>query len=124
MGVDRAIYNGHLRSDKAPGQPILAVPVYLVGRALGADSASNTHVHADLGLWWETLWSATIPFAILLALMFLACARFTRRRAAVAIASGFGVCTMMLPHAVNLYAHNLTALFAFGAWLLIERDAI
>ena len=67
LGVDRAIYRGHLRSDKAPGQPLLAVPVYLVGRALGAQPATHVHVNGDLGLWWETLWSATIPLAVLLA---------------------------------------------------------
>ena len=124
LGVDRAIYRGHLRSDKAPGQPLLAVPVYLVGRALGAQSAAHTHVRADLGLWWETLWSATLPFALLLALMFLACARFARRRVALAVTAAFGLGTMMLPHAVNLYAHDLTALFAFGAWMLVEPDVI
>jgi hypothetical protein len=32
-----------------------------------------------------------------------------------------GLCTMMLEHAVNLYAHDLAALFAFGAWLAIEE---
>jgi len=123
LGVDHAIYHGHLRSDKAPGQPLLAVPVYILGRALGAQPASHTHIRGDLGLWWNTLWSATVPFAILLGLMFMACARFARRRVALAVTIGFGICTMMLPHAVNLYAHNLTALFAFAAWLLLERDA-
>src|SRR6267378_7588233 len=79
LGVDRAVYRGHLRSDKPPGQPLLAVPPYLIGRAFGAEPATQIHAHGDLGLWWSTLWSATIPFAILLGLMFLACARVARR---------------------------------------------
>ena len=41
LGVDHALYKGHLRSDKAPGQPLLAVPVYLAGRAIGAESAAH-----------------------------------------------------------------------------------
>ncbi len=121
LGVDRAIYRGHLRSDKAPGQPLLAVPVYLVGRAFGAQPAAHVHEHADLGLWWQTLWSATIPFAVLLALIFLVCLRFARRSTALAIAVLFGAGTMLLPFSVNLFGHDLAALCGFGAWFLIER---
>jgi len=122
LGVDRAKYEGHLRSDKAPGQPILAVPVYIAGRALGAEPASHVHVHGDLGLWWETLWSATIPFALLLAMIFLACARFVRRGTALAVAIAFGVGTMLLPFGANLFAHDLVAALGFGAWLLLADD--
>jgi hypothetical protein len=124
LGVDRAVYRGHLRSDKAPGQPILAVPVYLAGRAVGADSAVHARENGDLGLWWVTLWSATVPFVILVALMFLAAERFVRRNVALAVALLIGLTTMMLPHSVNLFGHDLAALFGFGAWLLLERDAI
>jgi hypothetical protein len=124
LGVDRALYRGHLRSDKAPGQPLLAVPVYLAGRAVGADSAVHARERGDLGLWWVTLWSATLPFAVLVALMFLAAERFTRRNVALAVAILFGLTTMMLPHAVNLYAHNLAALLGFGAWLALDRARV
>jgi hypothetical protein len=124
LGVDHAIYKGHLRSDKAPGQPLLAVPVYLAGRAIGAESAVHTRVFGDLGLWWDTLWSATIPFVALVALMFLLAEKFARRNVALAVALMLGVCTMMLEHAVNLYAHDLAALFAFGAWLAIEETPV
>ena len=43
LGVDHAIYRGEWRSDKAPGQPLLGVPAYLVGRAMGAESAAQFH---------------------------------------------------------------------------------
>ena len=119
LGVDHAIYRGHLRSDKAPGQPLLAVPVYLAGRALGADSAVHARERGDLGLWWATLWSATVPFVVLVALMFMLTEMFAGRVAALAISLMLGLCTMMLPHAVNLYAHDLAALLGFGAWLRI-----
>lgn len=124
LGVDHAIYRGHLRSDKAPGQPYLAVPVYLIGRAFGAQPASHTHIRGDLGLWWNTFWSATVPFAILVGLMFLLAARFARRRIALAVALAIGIATMMLPHGVNLYAHDLVALFGLGAWVAIEPEAV
>jgi hypothetical protein len=124
LGVDHAVYRGHLRSDKAPGQPLLAVPVYLAGRAVGADSAVHARENGDLGLWWVTLWSATVPFVILVALMFLVAERFVGRNVALAVALLLGLSTMMLPHSVNLYAHDLAALFGFGAWLVLERDPI
>ncbi len=41
LGVDHALYRGQLRSDKAVGQPLLDVPVYLAGRALGAEPAED-----------------------------------------------------------------------------------
>ncbi len=120
LGVDHAIYRGHLRSDKAPGQPLLAVPVYLLGRAAGAESAVHARVFGDLGLWWDTLWSATVPFVVLVVLMFLLAEKFARRNVALAVALMLGLCTMMFEHAVNLYAHDLAALCAFGAWMAIE----
>ncbi len=124
LGVDRAIYNGHLRSDKAPGQPLLAVPVYLAGRAVGAESAVHARERGDLGLWWVTLWSATVPFVILVGLMFLVAERYASRNVALLVALLTGLSTMMLPHSVNLYAHGLAALFGFGAWIAIEPTPV
>jgi hypothetical protein len=121
LGVDHAIYHGHFRSDKAPGQPFLALPAYWVGRAAGAESALHARVFGDLGLWWDTLWSATVPFVALVALMYLLAQQFARRNVAVVVALMIGVGTMMFEHAVNLYAHDLAALFAFGAWTAIEH---
>src|SRR4051812_29596962 len=55
IGVDYAIYHGK-RADKAPGQPIAAVPVYLVERAFGAESLSRLRPADNLTLWWLTFW--------------------------------------------------------------------
>src|SRR2546423_1166043 len=39
LGVDYSVRPGNRqRSDKAPGQPVLAVPFYLAARAAGAES--------------------------------------------------------------------------------------
>jgi hypothetical protein len=121
LGVDHALYNGHLRSDKAPGESILGVPFYQVGRWFGAQSDSQLRGRGDLGMWWQTLWMAVIPFAVLLALMYLLCERFASRGAALAVALCLGFGTMMLPLADNLYGHILAALFGFGAWMMLER---
>jgi hypothetical protein len=120
LGVDHALYEGALRSDKPPGQPLLGVPVYLVGRVLGADPAAQLRATGDLGLWWQTLWGSTVPFAVLVALMFVTASRFSPRTALpAALAVGFG--TIMLPHAASLYGHALAACLAFGAWCALDH---
>lgn len=120
LGIDRATYNGHLRSDKAPGQPLLAVPAYLTGRAFGAQPAAQLRLNGDLGLWWVTLWTAFLPFVALVVLMFLAASRRSWA-AGFAAAVGLGVCTMMLPHATNLYGAALAGLAAYAGWLALEH---
>ena len=67
--MDRVDVDGHVYSDKAPLPAFLAAPVYASGRLLGMESASVDRPSGNLGLWWITLWSATIPAALLLVLM-------------------------------------------------------
>jgi hypothetical protein len=120
LGVDRALYKGNLRSDKPPGQPLLAIPAYVVSRALGAESASRTRADGNLGLWAVTLFSCVLPFLVLLVLMRRAVAVFDEHAAVpIAVALGFG--TLMLPYAVNLFGHVLAAALAFGAWRVLDR---
>ena len=119
-GIDRATYNGHLRSDKAPGQPLLAVPVYLVGRALGAESEAYRRPAGNLGAWWVTLWTSFLPFVALVVLMFWVASRHTRQLPALAAALSIGVGSMMLPLAVNLYGAALAALTAYAAWAILD----
>jgi hypothetical protein len=121
LGIDRAIYDDELRSDKPPGQPLLGVPVYLVGRVLGIDGAAEMRASGDLGLWWQALWGAMVPFAVTVALMYVVAARFAPRAAVpAALAIGFG--TIMLPHAASLYGHALAALLGYAAWCMLDRS--
>jgi hypothetical protein len=121
--VDRALYDGELRSDKAPGQPLLAVPVFGVARLAGAEPGSHFRLERNLGLWWVTLWTALVPFAWLVVVMRRVAARFVGTEALyAALALGFG--TIVLPHAVNLYGHVLAALFAFGAWAVCSAEPL
>ena len=120
LGIDRATYQGRLRSDKAPAQPLLAVPVYLVGRAFGAQSAAHRRLDGNLGLWWVTLWTAVLPFVALVTLMYLVASRHAPPVAAFAAAVGLGVCTMMLPQSVNLYGEALASFGAYAAWAVLD----
>jgi hypothetical protein len=120
LGVDHAIYEGRWRSDKAPGQPLLAVPFFAAGRVLGLDPAAGLHMTGDLGLWWMTFWSSTVPLAALAAMMFLTARRFAPRAALPAtLASVFA--TLLFPYGAVLYGHCLAAAFAFGGWLAVDR---
>ena len=123
LGLDHAIYRGSLRSDKAPGQPLLAAPVYAVARLFGAESAAHWRVHNNLTLWWVTLWSSLLPFAALLVLMRRTAARVAPSGALPAtIALGFG--TFLLPFGANLYGHVLTAVCAFAAWSYLSSGPL
>jgi hypothetical protein len=123
-GIDFSTYQGHLRSDKGPGQPLYAVPAYALARIVGAESASHRRIAENLGLWFVTVWSATIPLAVLIALLFAECRRFASRRSALAVVLLFLFTTMLLPFGSVLFAHDLVALLAFGAWQLVNRRPV
>ncbi len=118
--VDRVEHRGHVYSDKAPLQAFLAVPVYAVGRAVGMESAAVERPTGNLGLWWVTLWSATIPAAALVVLVHRACRRVAPAGATLATA-GVAFGTLLLPFAGELYGHVLCALLAFAAWTLVDE---
>ncbi len=122
LGVDKAIVGGRLRSDKAPGQPLLAVPAYALERAVGAESYLRPRVTGNLTVWWLTLTTSVLPFALLCALVF--CWLFDHDPAGafgatMALAGG----TLFLAFAPQLYGHSLAALCAFGAWMVVRRAA-
>ena len=61
LGIDRAVRMGRTYSDKAPGQPILAVPIYAATQAVGLPGAKAPIIHGNWTLWLVTLGSATAP---------------------------------------------------------------
>jgi hypothetical protein len=121
--IDRAtLDNGELRSDKAPGQPLLAVPAFALGRLAGVEPATHPRFAENLGLWWVTLFSTVLPLALLAVLL---------RRVAVGLGSTaptivalvivFG--TTIADVATQLFGHALAALFAYGAWYVLRGAA-
>ena len=123
LGVDHAIYKGEWRSDKAPGQPFIAAPFYALERVFGAEPATHLRESGNLSLWWVTFWSALVPLMVLLVLMIFMCARHQLRYGLVAVVS-LGLCTMVLPHSVNLFGHVMCAAFAYGAWFVLDREPV
>lgn len=124
LSVDRAERGGHTYSDKAPGQPVLALPAYGVYRLAGGAPASQSRALArrDLGLWVVSVWSSALPAALLAVAMRHLALRVSSRRATAA-ALGLALGTMLLPFATVLFAHVLSALVGVGAYLLLTREA-
>ena len=119
LGVDHALFEGHLRSDKGPGQPVLAAPFYMLARAVGAPAISaRPRKTGDLMLWWLTLTTSVLPFALLCALVYRRCARVAPRGALVATLSLL-IASIALPVSTSLFAHSLSALLGYAAYALI-----
>jgi hypothetical protein len=119
--VDRAVKDGHTYSDKAPLQPVLAVPFYAVYRAVGGEPAIERRIEENLGLWWITFWMATVPAAILAALMYRVGRRHGPESSLPAtMALVFG--SIMLPFAVLLFGHSLVALLVFAGFAVLSGE--
>jgi hypothetical protein len=118
LGIDRSVRQGHTYSDKAPLQPMLAVPFYASFRAVGGEPATEARYSQNLGIWWLTFWTATVPSAILAALMYRMGRRVSLRTGlASSLALFFG--SMLLPFAALLFGHALAAALVFAAFSLL-----
>ncbi len=123
LGVDRAVRDGHTYSDKAPLQPVLAIPFYGSYRLAGGHSALEARYDEHLGLWWITLWMATIPAALLAVLTYrfgLRYASDTSAKATLALVVG----SILLPFSALLFGHVLAAAMVFGAFVLLATDPL
>jgi hypothetical protein len=120
LGSDHANRDGVIYSDKAPGQPYLVAPLYGVYRLAGGERPDLADQDPKIGLWWVTVWSASIPAAVLGILMYLWTREVERRSALIATLSvSFG--TLLLVYSTLLFGHVLAATFAFGMFLIVRR---
>lgn len=124
IGVDRVEIDGHLFADKAPGQPMLGVPIIAASLALGAEPATEPRVDSNLGAWSLAVAFCSIPAAVLLVLMRRHAARAEPAGPATIAAGALSFSTMLLPFASSLYAHVFVACLSFGAWHLLTKADI
>lgn len=121
LDVDRAEKDGRIYSDKAPGQPFAAVPMWAIYRAVGGDPGTDPRLEGHLGLWWVTLWFAAIPGAILVLLMHhYASALIGAAGPAVPAAIGLFAGTILFPFSTLLFGHVLTATLIMASFLLLR----
>lgn len=114
--IDRAYYNGHYYSDKAPLVSFLGYPVYQALRALQHLDAVNLDTRLMLTyLLWVLNASINVPLTALLVLVFLHVGRTLRPNLGMPwlVAFVLAFATLMFPYATMLFGHNVAAFFGF-----------
>jgi hypothetical protein len=123
---DKAYKDGHFYSDKAPGQPLLAVPAAIVTRSvmrpMGLNPLSTPGLVATSYVC--TLFSVALPTALACACLFWIALRLGASNQAAGFAAlAMGLGTPIWAYATLLWAHALAGaclLFAFAAVLRID----
>jgi len=121
---DKAKFQGHWYSSRAPGLAILSVPAYagleLVGAPALAAGAAALKREGE-ATWALGLWAAVLPLALILVLV----RRLGERvepglgtPAAIALGAG----TLLLPFSTMLFSHVLSAALGFAAFALPWRE--
>jgi 4-amino-4-deoxy-L-arabinose transferase-like glycosyltransferase len=126
---DKAAYNGHYYSDKAPGSSLLAVPVYLfVKLTLYQGKTSYLHLldvsdakRTDfLARYLMTLLLVGLPSAFLGALLFCFLASLgLGLRGRMLLIAGYGLGTMSFAFSTVFFGHQIAALLLFAAFYLL-----
>ncbi|HEX2908462.1 MAG TPA: hypothetical protein VHO69_16440 [Phototrophicaceae bacterium] len=144
---DKAQFEDHYYTDKSLGPSLVALPFYLVFKAVaalppierfiesgqGLGSFNDTlnpdgqgvrpeAVYQGLALTFMTFFAMAIPSAILGVVVFLFAARFANRDwYAFILALAFGLATIAFPYSNVLYQHQLAAFGAFVGFFLLWR---
>ena len=129
--IDKASFRGHFYSDKAPGSSLLALPVYAAGYALHrlvytAEQVTQSRKLQRRLFGWVQLWAASIPGAVLGALILLFLLELAAPRprvgwAAVA-ALTLGLGSPLFAYSTMFLGHALSALGLFAGFFLLFRD--
>ncbi|NWG17781.1 MAG: hypothetical protein HXY41_14230 [Chloroflexi bacterium] len=144
---DKAFFNGHYYTDKSLGPSLVALPFYMVFKAVaalppvarfiesgqGIGSFSDTlnpegegirpeAVYEGLALTFMTFFAMAVPSALLGVVVFLFAARFASRPGyAFALALAFGLATIAFPYSNVLYQHQMAAFGTFTGFFLLWR---
>jgi hypothetical protein len=126
---DKAYYNGHYYSDKAPGSSLLAVPVYLfVKLALYQGKTDYTQLLSVsdekrmdfLARYLITLLLVGLPSALLGGLIFRFLAYLgLGLRGRMVLALGYGLGTIAFAFSTVFFSHQIVALLLFATFYLL-----
>ncbi len=130
---DKALFEGHYYSDKAPGVSFLAVPAYAVyfgwlNVRLGEEEAQWQADKSPLiCLFISTLSAIALPSAIAVAFFFVVATAFEAARPKVLFATAvFGLGSLAFPYSTVLFSHQLTGallFISFGLLIIEHRRA-
>lgn len=108
---------GRMFPNKAPGISLLGAPVYAGLRLVAGDDVSNRGL-----LWVLRLTLCMLPTLLLLSPLRRWAARVSGEgRAADVAVLVFALGTLAMPYSLLFFSHQLSAVFAAAAFLLIER---
>jgi hypothetical protein len=121
---DKAIFEGHYYSDKAPGTAAVAFPAFAaaaaVGQAAGVELASMSGWL--LTSWVACAWSQAVPAAIGAGLLFAWLAAWAGRRTALLTVLALFIGAAPLPYATMLFSHKLVVgLLCTALWAIQRR---
>jgi len=111
--------HGRRPTSYAPGQPVLALPWYWTGRALGALGGEASAVY--VGRFVVLTFNAFVTAATAALLFRFALALGYRARVGAALALCFGVATFALVQARTFFAEPLTTFLVLLAFFLMRR---
>ncbi len=119
---DRAVYQHHFLSDKAPGLGLLTLPAYHVARSIGFISSAQHSRSVDrTSVHLLVIFGCTLPVALMLLLAWwLVEKRDPGQGAAVAVT--LGLSTLLLPFATLFFSHVLSASLGFAAFCVLWRE--
>jgi hypothetical protein len=112
---DKALYDGHYYSDKAPGLSFLGLPVYAVLNRM--QNLNRPGLLLPYSIYMVSAFVVSIP-ATLLALLIL---RFLRRLGiaegqAIAVTLAMALGTLAFPFSTLFFSHQTAALLAFASF--------
>ncbi len=117
---DKAFYNGHYYSDKAPGAALLGVPVYaamrlvrIVSRQPAPDSGEAIQVLAFV--------VCGIPTALLAVLLIRFLLPIVGEWWATVVTLGYALGTIAFPFATMYFGHAATTFFLFATFYLLHQ---
>lgn len=109
---DISYFEGHYYSNKAPGLAFVSLPAYVVLERLGLPR--GVHVLSIVGV--------VLPSVALLLLVLWLGSRSAPLGIATAAALTLGLGTLLLPFSTMYFAHALSALVGFAAFVLLCRE--
>jgi len=117
---DKALFQGHWYSDKAPGTALLGVPAYLLLRLTASLAGQDppTDVEGVQALAFVESGIATTALVLLL-IRFLA--PFVGERWATIVGLGYGLGSIAFPFATMFFGHAVSTAALFAAFFVLHR---
>jgi hypothetical protein len=117
---DKALFQGHWYSDKAPGTALLGVPVYSVLR-LSASLAGQDAPGDVAGVQALAFLESGVATAVLVLLLIRFIGPFVGEAWATVVGLGYGLGSIAFPFATMFFGHAASTAALFAAFFVLHR---